>query len=1064
MPLDFIASNLTHTKPVGTLDFISPESTIFGIEISNDATFSIAGALTGQFLQASWGGKPVYGAPAHVVSPTWGNKTYVGAGIDRQTVVSVPVIVQQQFIKPAGLDQSDFGVVQTKPGSKYIRPTGGKLDTTWFGAKSYSAPVTAVGASWSEQIVISPLGIESTLTFGDAKIIPEQNILPTGWISSQFGNNYVLHWYEYAPPIWTLDGSWAGKDEYFNPTDGVIHALWRPPADSQTIAPIAFVDSAMGNARVQRAVKPEGIASTVNFGIPQLFPSICSNWSYQGATNRIPITFDNIAEAYPSNRIPIEFRCASSGIRYSDFEGFIEAREGGELQVKMYDGYLPLNFFDGASVAPVELTTRVGLPLNFYDGATWIGGRGCQNITGLVNIGSSGNAAPNPTLNSVRLQNSGDPTVGSSVGTPLVDTSSQDSFEYSWTQTLSGPWYDNDSTDAFLEFGVFFNRPHSTITTATGYWEYSTPYNVNTAPWLKFQLPRDPGYQTVQVVARVGNDTIYLQPFEKPEGLDLYANGARVRARFIKNGSSIRLEIYYGEQLLSAQNTNLAWPNTIVPVWYYRNYANPSSYIDLANMQGCTDGLLTTYPATNFNIAASFFDGASVALDLSTSTILPINNFEDGAYLSTVLDTRPVVTFPINVYDGGSVDLSLSTTSVLQPVAYDGGVFDFDIKINPSADLLFAMAEGASAAFDLSTALQIGAVSMFDGASVSVGLDTLENYYIYDGASVEVTFSTETTMPMDGYSGENVSAILDTRPSQGIGTLGIYDGANIITSFTTLPQVLLYPNEIKDGHSFNYDILGFMGVDLNNTACCPIKDNPARIELTAGPAPDERYDGDKTVFTAELSTLPCFSLNVYSGERFDTVDPEYLTFNFYEGSGAIVDRVEYNRYDFNLCEGNFLPDGDHVNVELVATDSLCNDSTLIFDGGFVDLDIQNNVQFQVPMPTGENLDAIVTIADAWIINFWEGPYVRVSNPEFSISLFGGEMVGAKFEEADIYGAAGEFVSVNLSTDYDVEFLEVGCLDNEFVPANENGNPDWDKFNPVPVELDFFTHSIKARCF
>ncbi|USV40905.1 hypothetical protein [Xanthomonas phage BUDD] len=1037
---------------------------LFGIEIGDGGEFSIAGALTGQFLQASWGGKPAYVHPAHVVETTWGNGTYVGAGIARRSHVSIPTIVQQQFIKPAGFDQSDFGVVQTSPNSKYIHATGGKLDSNWFGARGYSAPVNAVGASWSDQIVISPLAIESTLTFGAATIIPEQNIEPSGWVSTQFGNNYVLHWYEYAPPMWTLDGSWAGKDEYFDAKDGVIHALWRPPADSQTIAPIAFVDSAMGSPRVRRAVKPEGIASTANFGIAQLFPSICSNWTYRGATNRIPITFDSIAESYPSNRIPIQFRCGSSGIRYSDFEGFIEAREGGELQVKMYDGYLPLNFFDGAAVAPIELTTRVGIPLNFYDGASWIGGRGCVDVSGLVNIGSSGNATPNPALNSVRLQNSGDPTVGSVVGTPLLDTSGQDSFEYSWTQTLNGPWYDNDFTDAWLEFGVFFNRPHSTITTAPGYWEYATPFNNNNSPWLSFRIPRDSESKTVPVYARVGNETITLQPFEKPAGLDFFAGGNRLRVRFLRNGLTLTLEIYYGDTLLSRQNVPVSWPTSVAPVWYYRNYNNPSSYIDLANMLGCTDGLLTTYPATNFNFGASFYDGASASLDLSTSTILPINEFAEGANLSTVLDTRPVVTLPINIYDGAAIDLSLNTTSTLQPVAYDGGVFGFDISINPSADLLFAMADGASASIGLSTALQIGTVGLFEGASVSASLDTLENYYIYDGAFVEVGFSTETTLPMDGYAGESVSVVLDARPSQGIGTLNLFEGSNVVTSFTTLPQVLLYPNEIKDGHSFNYDILGFMGIDLLNTACCPIKENPARIELSAGPAPDERYDGDKTVFTAELSTLPRFQLSVYSGERFDTVDPEYLTFNFYEGSNAIVDRVEYSRYNFALCEGNFLPDGDHVNVELVATDSLCNDSTLIFDGGFVDLDLQNNVQFQVPLPTGENLDAVVTIDNAWILNIYEGPYVRVSNPEFVLEFRGGEMSSVKFEEEDIYGFSGEFVSAVLSTDYDVEFLEVGCLDNEFVPANENGDPDWDKFNPVPVELDFFSHSIKARCF
>jgi hypothetical protein len=43
------------------------------------------------------------------------------------------------------------------------------------------------------------------------------------------------------------------------------------------------------------------------------------------------------------------------------------------------------------------------------------------------------------------------------------------------------------------------------------------------------------------------------------------------------------------------------------------------------------------------------------------------------------------------------------------------------------------------------------------------------------------------------------------------------------------------------------------------------------------------------------------------------------------------------------------------------------------------------------------------------------------------------------------------------------FLEDGCLDNEYIWQDENGDPIPEKFNPVPVELDPYQHDIKARC-
>lgn len=1066
MPLDFTASNLTHTKPQGTLDFISPEASIIPVGLPEGADFKFAGSFTGQYLEGAWFGKPYYKPPGHVVVTTWGTETLIGAGVDSGEQFGTPTAVIEQFIYPSGYTNGGFGATQLVLSEDYVHPTV-TVNTSWQGSDAYTPASFGLVGSWSDAIILQPFSVDYTEAFGTPDVFTDQIISVTGWQSETFGDNYVLHWYEYAAPEWTIDASWVSENEYTPPV-GTLHVLWQPDVGEQTIAPISFIDGDMGTARVARVIGPSGFTSE-QFGTPQLFPSICTTWTFTGPTSQVPLNFSQADESIPSNQVPLPFRCQSSGIRYTDFEGFIEALDGAEASVKMYDLYLTFNSYDGATLEPVDLWTAHGLPLSFYEGADWTGGRGCQLATGFIQIGTSENTGTIGT-NGFRMQNSGGAASGSVIGLPAIPLSATESIEFTWNQTLSGNWYDNDETDAAVHFGLFFDRNPSNITTLNGTWEYDSPYygytEPNNWPWLQIWLPRDSAAKNITPRARTAAGVdIPLTAFTKPAGVDLYAPGSSITVKLVKNGTKIRLEFYHNTTLLTGQNTNQNWPTEkVVPVWYYRNYTWSGSYVDIANVQVCTDGLLTTYPSTNFNFSPEFFEGAVGEFNLATTTSIVLNDFVEGATATAVLDTRPVVTFPLDAYDGAEAAATLWTAVSMQPLGYEGAYADVVLTINPSAEMLFNAYDGGSAEFTLSTALQFGTVPSYDGATATADLDTLENWYFYEGAEVSLSLATSITMPMDGYEGGLATLNLSTFPSEGMGVFSGYEGASAEASFTTLPQVLLYPNEIKFNIGFNYDILGFGGIDLNNTACCPIKENHARIELTAGPAPDERYDGDKVVFTVELSALPRFSMNVYEGAIFDSIEPQLLSFNFLDGAGGIISSVIYDEYNFNLCTGNFIPDGDHVNVELIAGDSLCEDSTMVYEGATVTLDLQANPNFQIPLPEGPYMDFNITLEAAWILNFYAGEYVRVSNPEFEPTVGEGATVSIQFEEKDIYGFSGEFMEVSLSTDYDVEFLELGCLDNEFMPTNENGDPDLEKFNPVPVELEFFSHSIKARCF
>jgi hypothetical protein len=707
-------------------------------------------------LDATWVGALGYKPPGHTISVSWDAISTIGAGIAGAETFGSTSVIQDRIISPSGLFSETFGVVQTSPTSKYIHSTGTQI-ATWVGMNAYAPPTGILGAGWSENVTIQVSGIASNLTFGSALVYTDQIIGPSGFFSEEFGDSYVLHWYEYAPPRWVLDASWVGKNEY-HPPIGTLDVLWQPDIGAQTIAPLSFGGEEFGSANIGFSLYPSGWLSE-NFGTPQVSSDL-------------------------------------------DFN---------------------LLFFTGEEVAD-------------------------------------------------------------------------------------------------------------------------------------FELPR---FHTFQF---------------------------------------------------------------------------------------------------------DFLEGATAQAVLSANILLPINDFVEGASATLALDTRPAALFDINVFEGASASTPLSTTVAIQANLYEGSSVSLDIAINPAAIIVATANEGATASFALSTAIQLGSLNFYEGANVSASLDTLENYKVYEGATLAFILSTSDSVSPIIYSGESVSIDISVFPSSGIGVLNAKEGSSVSLSFTTLPQVLLYPNVIVANQDFNYDILGYMGIDLNNTACCPIKDDPARIELTAAPEPDEKYDGDKVVFTAELSTLPRFSLQMYAGETFYQVDPESFVFNFFDGSSCHIPAITYNEYNFNLCSGNFIPDGDHVNVELVATDSICSDSILIFSGESAKVDIQNNVQFQIPLHDGARLEFDIILQSAWILNFYGGENLRISNIDLAANFQEGAEVSIQFEEKDITGFEGAVMEFNLSTDYDVEFLEVGCLENEFVPANENGDPDMERFNPVPVELDFFSHSIKARCF
>ena len=64
----------------------------------------------------------------------------------------------------------------------------------------------------------------------------------------------------------------------------------------------------------------------------------------------------------------------------------------------------------------------------------------------------------------------------------------------------------------------------------------------------------------------------------------------------------------------------------------------------------------------------------------------------------------------------------------------------------------------------------------------------------------------------------------------------------------------------------------------------------------------------------------------------------------------------------------------------------------------------------------------------------------------------------------MYSYYGYSIMARLVTGYEVEFLEEGCLDNEYQYSPDSGDTDIQSFQIAAIELLPFRHSIKGRCF
>lgn len=218
---------------------------------------------------ASWVGQPADTRRVNYLKGSWyvttAQELYQPPGIAAPAsgVPTPGVRLGQRWIRPVGKSHSAVGAqyVLNDRTANY-RPAQFTISASWSGANAYAPSHGNLRVTWDlRRIEILPGGLLAT-GYGSPILIQSQFIAPTGLDELGIGDHhYTLHDFEYAPPQWTLNGSWVGRDAYTQPVH-TLPAAWSLPAESKIVSLTGIDGLTFGalSMRLQfRQIAPSGL-------------------------------------------------------------------------------------------------------------------------------------------------------------------------------------------------------------------------------------------------------------------------------------------------------------------------------------------------------------------------------------------------------------------------------------------------------------------------------------------------------------------------------------------------------------------------------------------------------------------------------------------------------------------------------------------------------------------------------------------------------------------------------------------------------------------------------------
>lgn len=480
-------------------------------------------------------------------------------------------------------------------------------------------------------------------------------------------------------------------------------------------------------------------------------------------------------------------------------------------------------------------------------------------------------------------------------------------------------------------------------------------------------------------------------------------------------------------------------------------------------------------------LAPQGYGGESASASLSTQSLLQ-NNLSGGENFSVVLQFHAASYCEARAQSGEVTSVSLATTQRIRQdilVGESAILRGLWLPERPGIEVNFGQGESASIV-DLKCALGLGEIKFCDGVVGVVNeVAALPQYQAGSGESLGLeTISVRSTVGAQGFDGQTANASLDTRQAEALS----------IRFFTGEELQSERPYVQKRAY---LDITFFEGLcvecsEETATTSYDLADAPTRIETLEwfnsgeswplefldGPPSWNYGSGTGIVASAELSTRARFAFNFFTGEHFHT-ERGYEFTDIDIQSGAVTTRATewfYVEPRINLCYPNVIPNGDNVEVELDWREDTCYaDADYAYAGESARASLSANKRFYpAPWTVGEVMTLDLSLRELWRLQVWTGQ--RMSFDLATTVLFApaafrtGESFKGTLEELTALAYTGQSVSASLEISYYVEFLETGCLENEYVPVDENGDPMPEKATTVCMEGIEFSHDIKARCY
>lgn len=487
--------------------------------------------------------------------------------------------------------------------------------------------------------------------------------------------------------------------------------------------------------------------------------------------------------------------------------------------------------------------------------------------------------------------------------------------------------------------------------------------------------------------------------------------------------------------------------------------------------------------SVELNLPTNVYNGDQVNLNLNFNyQSLDINAYS-GTYLNKFdLSKQEHPYFQSRIEVGSNVNFDIRFNSIaLKPLIYSGENLSSDLVIKTDVEFPLINAysgsrlENFEAYYTFRTLVPEVIEHVGSYSFIEMILDKTDWFTGAQGDTSDFDLMTFSSLKTDIYSGEDfVQNIEQTPPIEF--RLICYSGEELNSDLRHLYSPNLTPLRITYNQWCDFNI-DKQTTHFDLCSCCgyPIYHWIFEFRLNANDDPRTRCSdelGTSTHFDLLLNRR--FEFNCYSGELVNYSQDEFINFKyispFQDGCEILPFELGGDK-NIILEPGNTIPDGGDANVELNPPEFMSLEKTSFRSGeyGLFNLHIRPVTKAYIPVDSARVDFYLSTDDSRFMINCYHGDMLQ-TNLRTSVQLQGWKAYdGAylstfKLDFPPEYMYSGEEVLVDLKNHYDVEFLEEGCVDNEYLVIDQEGKIDYDKSTKACIEFLPFEHALKARCY